>query len=798
MEWLFDPTIWAGLLTLVVLEIVLGIDNLIFIAILADKLPPHQRDKARLIGLSLAMLMRLGLLTIVSWLVTLTTPLFALGSMAFSGRDLILLLGGVFLLFKATVELHERMEGVTHVQTRSRVYAGFGAVVAQIVVLDAVFSLDAVITAVGMVDNLYVMMAAVIISIGVMILASKPLTRFVNAHPTVVVLCLSFLLMIGLSLVAEGLGFHIPKGYLYAAIGFSILIEALNQFARRNFLKQEARVPLRDRTADSVLRLMGGKKRMHPDADVEPQDEPVAEPEAFGVEERNMVSSVLALADRSIRSIMTPRSELTWVNLDDEADTILRQLQASPHSGMPVARGQLDQLVGIARTKDLVSALMLHGRIDASPEAGVVRAPILLPDTAGVLGAMDTLKRAHGQLVLVTDEFGIVQGLLTPVDILEAIAGEFPDEDEQLAIRPQGPDLWEADGAADLHQLEQVLDTDALVGGRATTRRWPASCWRASRRCRNRGRPSSSMAGATKSSQSRIAASRRSPYRGWCRPRRPTSCRCYPPPPTGIGTPGGMPRVSARAMVVAVGKLNENGRNDASGSVRHRCTDIAGAPGQADPHPDQLDAVGRVGIGGAVDPVLLGTRGHRCPDRGRIGCRRDLQVIDLDVLVRDGIGKEQGAARRAKHRMGAHVQHRGCIVEITVDGQRRRPSRDLLQDIADIECPDDVENAEEEHEKNHGNDGEFDGGDATLPLRRFADHGMSIHQGYKTMRVPRDCSVARPANSPYREVFVAGTVMKNLPMPRTVALLPATGQASKGRCRTRRWARLLLLAAGPL
>lgn len=464
MEWLFDPTIWAGLLTLVVLEIVLGIDNLIFIAILADKLPPHQRDKARLIGLSLAMLMRLGLLTIVSWLVTLTTPLFALGAMAFSGRDLILLLGGVFLLFKATVELHERMEGVTHVQTQSRVYAGFGAVVAQIVVLDAVFSLDAVITAVGMVDNLYVMMAAVIISIGVMILASKPLTRFVNAHPTVVVLCLSFLLMIGLSLVAEGLGFHIPKGYLYAAIGFSILIEALNQFARRNFLKQEARVPLRDRTADSVLRLMGGKKRVHPDADVEPQDEPVAEPEAFGVEERNMVSSVLALADRSIRSIMTPRSELTWVNLDDEADTILHQLQASPHSGMPVARGQLDQLVGIARTKDLVSALMLHGRIDDSPDAGVVRAPILLPDTAGVLGAMDTLKRAHGQLVLVTDEFGIVQGLLTPVDILEAIAGEFPDEDEQLAIRPQGPDLWEADGAADLHQLEQILETDALVG----------------------------------------------------------------------------------------------------------------------------------------------------------------------------------------------------------------------------------------------------------------------------------------------------------------------------------------------
>ncbi|EKU80081.1 TerC family protein [Massilia timonae] len=466
MEWLFDPAIWAGLLTLVVLEIVLGIDNLIFIAILADKLPPHQRDKARLIGLTLAMLMRLGLLTIVSWLVTLTTPLFALGPWSPSGRDLILLLGGVFLLFKATVELHERLEGVTHVHTQSKVYASFGAVVAQIVVLDAVFSLDAVITAVGMVDELGVMMAAVIISIGVMILASKPLTRFVNAHPTVVVLCLSFLLMIGLSLVAEGLGFHIPKGYLYAAIGFSILIETLNQFARRNFLKNEARLPLRDRTADTVLRLMGGKRRQ--DAEPDGQDEQIDEAQAFGVEERNMVSGVLTLADRSIRSIMTPRSEMSWVNLDDEADAILRQLQESPHSRMPVGRGQLDNLVGIARTKDLISQLVLQARIDdvvddGNGATGPIRKPILLPDTAGVLKAMDTLKRAHGQLVLVTDEFGIVQGLLTPVDILEAIAGEFPDEDEQLAIQPKGPGEWEVIGTADLHQLEQVLETGGLV-----------------------------------------------------------------------------------------------------------------------------------------------------------------------------------------------------------------------------------------------------------------------------------------------------------------------------------------------
>jgi len=171
MEFLFDPSIWAGLLTLIVLEIVLGIDNLVFIAILADKLPPKQRDKARLIGLSLALVMRLGLLSLISWMVTLTRPLFSVGDFSFSGRDLILLIGGLFLLFKATMELHERLENRGMEHQGNKAYASFWAVVTQIVVLDAVFSLDAVITAVGMVNHLPVMMTAVVIAMGVMLLA---------------------------------------------------------------------------------------------------------------------------------------------------------------------------------------------------------------------------------------------------------------------------------------------------------------------------------------------------------------------------------------------------------------------------------------------------------------------------------------------------------------------------------------------------------------------------------------------------------------------------------------------------
>jgi len=460
MEWLLDPSIWVGLLTLVVLEIVLGIDNLIFIAILADKLPPHQRDKARMIGLSLALLMRLGLLTIVSWLVTLTTPLFSVGPLTFSGRDLILLLGGLFLLFKATSELHERLEGTTHQLTQSRVYASFGVVVVQIVVLDAVFSLDAVITAVGMVDELPVMMAAVVISIGVMMWASKPLTRFVNNHPTVVVLCLSFLLMIGLSLTAEGLGFKIPKGYLYAAIGFSILIEFFNQIAHRSVLRNSARGPIRDRTAQAVLRMLGGRTASGEDDGIQTAEQ--REEPAFGAEERSMVSGVLTLGERSIRSIMTPRTEISWINSESGIDEILGELRKTPHSFFPVCGGQLDNVLGVGRAKDLLTSIMDHGNIG---DVSILRQPIIVHESARVLKIMETLRQSPGQLILVTDEYGAIQGLVTPIDILEAIAGEFPDEDEQPAIQNTGPDSWQVDGSVDLHYLARVLQADAWTTG---------------------------------------------------------------------------------------------------------------------------------------------------------------------------------------------------------------------------------------------------------------------------------------------------------------------------------------------
>ena len=236
-EWLLDPQIWASLLTLTILEIVLGIDNLIFISIVAGRLPGHLQARARSVGLSLARFLRLALLASISWLVGLTATIFSVGGHGFSWRDLILAGGGLFLLYKGTKEIHELVEGgeedggATDEATKPKV--SFSSVIGQIIVLDIVFSLDSVITAVGMADNLWVMSTAVMVAVVIMLFASGTVANFVNRHPSVKMLALSFLLLIGMVLVADGMGFHVPKGFVYAAMGFSVAVESLNLLARK-------------------------------------------------------------------------------------------------------------------------------------------------------------------------------------------------------------------------------------------------------------------------------------------------------------------------------------------------------------------------------------------------------------------------------------------------------------------------------------------------------------------------------------------------------------------------------------
>jgi predicted tellurium resistance membrane protein TerC len=232
-EWITNPEIWASLVTLMALEIILGIDNLVFISILASRLPLEQQSRARKVGLAMALVSRLALLATLAWIVTLTAPFLTVAGFALSVRDLILIAGGLFLLYKATHEIGNEVEGSEEDKGPRKTAATFGAVVTQIAIIDIIFSLDSVITAVGMADQLWVMVVAVVSAVVVMLIAADPLSNFIQAHPTVKMLALSFLLLIGVVLIADGLHFHIPKGYVYFALGFSVGVEMLNTFVRR-------------------------------------------------------------------------------------------------------------------------------------------------------------------------------------------------------------------------------------------------------------------------------------------------------------------------------------------------------------------------------------------------------------------------------------------------------------------------------------------------------------------------------------------------------------------------------------
>jgi predicted tellurium resistance membrane protein TerC len=252
MDALLNPEIWIALATLTALELVLGIDNIIFISILAGKLPPEQRNKARRLGIALAAVTRLGLLLAIAWIVGLTAPLFSVLDNEFSWRDLILIGGGLFLIGKATHEIHQKLEGASEHISAGAVTATFASVIAQIMVLDIVFSLDSIITAVGMVDERWVMVTAILISIAFMLMFARPIGDFVERHPTVKILALSFLIMIGLVLIADGFGRHIPKGYIYAAMAFSVFVELINLWIRKRERATVAPVKLHERFTDDA------------------------------------------------------------------------------------------------------------------------------------------------------------------------------------------------------------------------------------------------------------------------------------------------------------------------------------------------------------------------------------------------------------------------------------------------------------------------------------------------------------------------------------------------------------------
>ncbi|HFB2594925.1 TerC family protein [Neisseria gonorrhoeae] len=431
-SWLAEPHTWIGFATLLVLEVVLGIDNLVFVAILANKVQPARRDRARIIGLGLAVVIRIIMLAFMAHIITLTEPLFQIGGLAVSGKDMIMLAGGIFLLYKATTELHERLEGHNRftVADNQKKHAPFWGVVAQILILDAVFSIDSVITAVAMVDHIVVAMGAVVVAMVVMISASKLLTEFVDRHPTVVMLCLGFLLMIGFSLIAEAFHFHIPKGYLYAAIGFSILIELFNQISQRNSRKNDyIGSSWRKRTAENVLGMMGIRE------------------------------SVLTLAERPIMGVMIPRRDIERLDISQSREEQYAQLQNTPYSRLlVVGKAGVDEPLGYINKKDLLSQLLETGGLDIQT---ALRQPLVLPDGTTALGALELFRQSSADYALVVDEFGAVLGMVTMKDLLEAIAGEFPEEferEEEPAVQGNPDESLTVEGALEYVELASQLN----------------------------------------------------------------------------------------------------------------------------------------------------------------------------------------------------------------------------------------------------------------------------------------------------------------------------------------------------
>ncbi len=458
MEGFLNPGIWLGFLALVALELVLAVGHVAYAVKLTESLAPQARARVQALGLLSALLARIVLLVSVVWLAQFTAPLLIVGAFDPSPKNAIFIAGGLYLLFRATLAIYERTEAALSSSQDERPPIRPGTVVLQIALLSTGFTIDMTTVAIGLVESLAVMIGAAVVACLLSLVLQARLIRWVSAYPAVTLFCFGFLLILGFSMLIRGFGVQLPGTFLVLVLVFLVLVAWFLHAAYPRAAVAQSRLPIRERTVQAVARLLGKDHPISPATGLMPSTEPTVD-RAFEIEERNMVSGVLTLAERSVHSIMTPRTEISWVNLDDDPENIKMQLEEEPHSYFPVCRGSLDEVVGIGRAKRMVADILTHGHIRQKR----LREPIIIHDTITISRLLDTLKRSKGQLVLVADEFGTLQGLVTPIDVFEAIAGEFPDEDETPDIVSDGDNRWRMDGATDLHQLEQVLDTTGFV-----------------------------------------------------------------------------------------------------------------------------------------------------------------------------------------------------------------------------------------------------------------------------------------------------------------------------------------------
>ncbi|CAL4321523.1 TerC family protein [Buchnera aphidicola] len=457
-----DPSTFMNLLILITIEVVLGLDNLIFLTILVKKLPPQHRKQARILGVLLSLCIRIVFLSLLSWSASLKNPFYSSKYFTCSVRQVILLSGGLFLSSMAFFELYNKAFHTNKRIIIQKKYSKLWSIVFQLVLLDVIFSLDSIITAIGIMNNIILMSIAVTISMLFMLLVAKPLKKFMDKYHTIFIVCLSFLFMIGVSLILEAFKLIVPKNYLYFSIFFAIFVEFFNQFSKYNLSLYQYSRPIRIRILEKIFKILKNerkknKKFLH--SINEKKNKNSSLDMTFDKEEQYMIYSLLNLAIRPIKSIMTPRTEISWININTSKSKIKKKILDTPHNIFPICEGELDRLIGVVHAKECLNAIENKKNIE---KCALKNLPIIISEDINPIYLLKILKKSRGNIIIVINKFNVIQGLITPLDFLKAIAGNFPDVDETPDIVKE-KNSWLVKGHTDLNSLQQLLNIKPLM-----------------------------------------------------------------------------------------------------------------------------------------------------------------------------------------------------------------------------------------------------------------------------------------------------------------------------------------------
>ncbi|VAX76575.1 TerC family protein [Buchnera aphidicola] len=466
MPSFLDPSILAGLFTLIFLEIILSIDNIIFIAILSKKLPQDQRDKAQYTGLILALFMRCGLLFITSRLVHLTKPILVNKLFVFSAKELILLVGGIFLFIKVILELFHHTFNIVQKKKKPKPSSNFWYVVFQIAVLDAIFSIDSVMTAVGMIDNWFLIIFSVTISTIIMIFLSKILVKFIHSQKTITTLCLSLLLVISINLILESLGIYISPKHLYISIIFAVFIEIINQVKNYNSTIFKKNSTVREKFIDDIHQVINKNQKYKKNKILNFKKNTLnnyqfinnyVDKKIIHPNEINTIINIIKLGDTNLQEIMIPKEKITWININSNYEDIKKIILRTSYKLLPICNNQLNDVIGIVSSKKLISVIDNNEDIY---NFSTQYPPIIIPDTLNIIHIFHILLFSKKNIFLINNEQKGIEGLIKPIDIFKKIIGKFPTKIYNIPKIILNPNHWIMQGSVKIRLLKEILNLD--------------------------------------------------------------------------------------------------------------------------------------------------------------------------------------------------------------------------------------------------------------------------------------------------------------------------------------------------